>query len=258
MAATARAAMTANGGDGEGVGLMVRHLAVDARSDGASNVTVVRFGLPAHHRIVDTDALQIVFQVCEPSADEVAFRSMVTGDAASLTRIIYRCYGWSYPNSNFYYPERIAAALESGERIGEVAVTSEGEVAAHWGAVYLSASVAETGGTVADPRFRRRGIADELGERLRARLAEIGVIGRVREPVMTHAAPLRLATQPFGPSHLRTSGSLLLMNRWSEWSLRPATGRGSWLRLAGAQLSPTAARSRPCLSRRIALVRLQS
>jgi len=31
MAATARAAMAANGGDGEGVGLMVRHLGVNAR-----------------------------------------------------------------------------------------------------------------------------------------------------------------------------------------------------------------------------------
>ena len=249
MAATARTAMAANGGDGEGVGLMVRHLgtnarerlhggeedstltmhaevrgtefvvtvrdlgepvtgapdgvlslletgvatAADARSDGASNVTEVRFGLPAHHRILDTDALQIVPENAEPSADQVVFRPMVPGDAASLTRTIYRCYGWSYPNGNFYYPERIAAALESGERIGEVAVTAEGEVAAHWGAVYLSPSVVETGGTVTDPRFRRRGIANELGERLLVRLGEIGVIGRVREPVLTHPATQEIA-----------------------------------------------------------------
>ena len=249
MAATARAAMAANGGDGEGVGLMVRHLGVnarerlhggeedatltmhaevcgtefvvtvrdlgvpvtgapdgvlslleigvataaDARSDGAINVTEVRFGLPAHHRIVDTDGLQIVSEAWEPSADVVMFRPMVPGDAASLTRIIYRCYGWSYSHADFYYPERIAAALESGERIGEVAVTSDGEVAAHWGAVFLSASVVKTGGTVTDPRFRRRGIAVELGVRLLARLEGIGVIGRVRDPVMTHAATQEIA-----------------------------------------------------------------
>ena len=64
--------------------------AADARSDGASNVTKVRFGLPAHHRIVDTDGLQIVSEAWEPSADVVMLRPMVPGDAASLTRIIYR------------------------------------------------------------------------------------------------------------------------------------------------------------------------
>ena len=184
--------------DGEGVGLMVRHLGVNARErllGGEEDATLIMQAEVRGTEFVvtvrdlgDPDALQIVPEVCEPSAGVVTFRPMVAGDAASPTRIIYRCYGWSYSHADFYYPERIAAELESGERIGEVAVTSEGEVVAHLGAVYLSTSVVETGGTVTDPRFRRRGIADELGGRLLARLEEIGVIGRVREPVMTHAA----------------------------------------------------------------------
>ena len=46
--------------------------------------------------------------------------------AAALTRAIYRCYGWTYPGPALYFPDRIAAQIERGERIGEVAVTEEG------------------------------------------------------------------------------------------------------------------------------------
>ena len=80
-----------------------------------------------------------------------------------------------------------------GERIGEVAVTEEGEVAAHWGAVFVAEGVVETGGTVTDPRFRRRGLANHLGERLLERLDATGVRGRMREPVMTHSATQHIA-----------------------------------------------------------------
>ena len=167
--------------------------AAEARTDGIGNLTEVRFALPTHHRILDTESLEVVPEDAALSAEPVTIRSMVTSDAAALTRAVFRCYGWSYPNPSLYYPERIAAALESGERIGEVAVTDSGEVAAHWGAVFLSPNVVETGGTVTDPRFRRRGLAKALGDRLLERLIEMRVGGRVREPVMTHPATQEIA-----------------------------------------------------------------
>jgi GNAT superfamily N-acetyltransferase len=249
LAAGARAAMAACGGDGEGVGLAVRLLAVDARNrlrggeenitltvlaevrgtefmvtlhdlgepvtgapdgvlsllefgvatsaeartDGSGNVTEVRFALPGHNRILDVQQVAEVPEDAEPLADEVEYRAMRPEDAASLTRTLFRCYGWSYPNAGFYYPERITAALEAGERIGEVAVTADGEVVSHWGAVYLSPNVVETGGTVTDPRFRRRGIAGVLGARLLQRLEDLGAGGRLREPVLTHPATQEIA-----------------------------------------------------------------
>ena len=249
LAAGARAAMARSGGDGEGVGLVVRQLGTDARgrlrggeedstltlaidvrgtelvvtltdkgepvtappdavlpllesgvataaearTDGIGNLTEVRFPLPTHHRMIDADSLEVVPDDAAPSAEPVTIRAMVPGDAAALTRAIYRCYGWSYPSAGMYYPERIAAALESGERIGEVAVTESGEIASHWGAIYLSPTVVETGGTVTDPRFRRRGLAKTLGDRLLERLIELEVVARIREPVMTHPATQEIA-----------------------------------------------------------------
>ena len=249
--AAVRTAMAAFGGDSEAVGLIVRHLVVDARArlhggeedatvvvsaeglgtefvvtmrdrglpvagppnslmtlleaglatsaqartDGGGNVTEIRFALPSHQRMFEPMDEEVVAQDAELRVDEVTIRSMVPSDAAALTRTIYRCYGWSYPVADLYFPERIEASLNKGVRLGEVAVTESGEIAAHWGAVFVSATVVESGGTVTDPRFRHRGLAKSLGDRLLARLHEMDITGRVREPVMTHSATQEIALQ---------------------------------------------------------------
>jgi GNAT superfamily N-acetyltransferase len=166
--------------------------AADARTDGEGNVTEVRFALPGHHEIFDPETI-VEGEDDDLSSEEVMIRVLVSEDAAALTRTIYRCYGWTYPVQDLYFPERIAAAIKNGSRIGEVAVTESGEIAAHWGAVHLSSTVVETGGTVTDPRFRRRGLAKQLGDRLLERILEAGITGRLREPVLTHPATQQIA-----------------------------------------------------------------
>jgi len=166
--------------------------AADARTDGEGNVTEVRFALPGHHEIFDPETI-VEGEDDDLSSEEVMIRALVSEDAAALTRTIYRCYGWTYPVQDLYFPERIAAAIKNGSRIGEVAVTESGEIAAHWGAVHLSSTVVETGGTVTDPRFRRRGLAKQLGDRLLERILEAGITGRLREPVLTHPATQQIA-----------------------------------------------------------------
>jgi hypothetical protein len=83
--------------------------------------------------------------------------------------------------------------VESGKRIGEVAVDTDGEVVAHWGAKFVTDGVVETGAALTDPRYRRRGIANAIGDRLLARLPALGVTGRLREPVLTHSATQLIA-----------------------------------------------------------------
>lgn len=166
---------------------------VDGGPEGTGNRVSVRLALPAHDRLLDDAGLEVLPGDAPTSDAEVALRPLEVADGPALTRCIYRCYGWTYPGVDLYYPDRIAAAIESGRRIGEVAVTADGEIAAHWGAVTVADGVVETGGTVTDPRFRGRGLAAELGERLLARLEEDGVRGRLREPVLTHSATQRIA-----------------------------------------------------------------
>lgn len=166
---------------------------ISVRSDVNGNVIEVHFALPAHHSVVaeverhdETSAL---------SSEQVVIRELQPDDAGELAKAIYRSYGWSYPNADMYFPERITQSVISGKRIGEVAVTESGMIAAHWGAVYLSPTCVETGGTVTDPRFRGRGLAKQLGERLLHRLQATNVVGRVREPVLTHPATQKMAIE---------------------------------------------------------------
>ncbi len=167
--------------------------AADGHIEEGRNASVVRLALPSHGRMVSNEGVEVLDEEAALSSAPVTIRRLEPGDAPALARCIYRCYGWSYPMVNLYFPDRVAAALESGKRIGEVAVDPDGEVAAHWGAVYVADGVVETGGTVTDPRFRRRGIANELGERLLQRLIDDGVRGRMREPVLTHSATQGIA-----------------------------------------------------------------
>lgn len=157
------------------------------------NRTEVRIPLPSHHALLDPDDLEVVDPEAPRSEAPVELRALEPGDAAALTRCIYRCYGWTYPGADHYYPERIAAAIADGRRVGEVAVTADGEIASHWGAAVVADGVVETGATVTDPRFRGRGLANQLGDRLLERLLADGVHGRLREPVLTHPATQHIA-----------------------------------------------------------------
>lgn len=167
--------------------------AADGHIDEGRNAGVVRLALPSHGRLVSDEGVEVLGEEPPLSDAPVTVRELRVGDAPALSRCIYRCYGWSYPGVNLYYPDRVAASIESGKRIGEVAVDETGEVAAHWGAVFVADGVVETGGTVTDPRFRRRGLANDLGDRLLARLRSMGVRGRLREPVLTHSATQAIA-----------------------------------------------------------------
>lgn len=167
--------------------------AAEGHVEGTGNISSARIPLPSHGRMVDSSGLEVLDDEVALTDRSVTMRVLTVDDAPALTRCIYRCYGWSYPGVDLYYPDRIAAAIESGHRIGEVAVDENGEVAAHWGAVFVADGVVETGGTVTDPRFRRRGLVNELGERLLARITAMGVRGRLREPVLTHPATQNIA-----------------------------------------------------------------
>jgi GNAT superfamily N-acetyltransferase len=167
--------------------------AADGGTDGTGNITVVRIALAAHVRLLDPTDLEVVSDDAPAVDAPVIHRRLEPADATALTRCIYRCYGWTYPNADMYFPDRVAAAIESGRRLGEVAMAADGEMAAHWGAVTVADGVVETGGTVTDPRYRGRGLAAQLGDRLLERLVEMGVHGRLREPVLTHPATQRIA-----------------------------------------------------------------
>jgi GNAT superfamily N-acetyltransferase len=168
---------------------------IDASIGDHANVTEMWFGRDLHHVVLDHGELEIIDHDAATTDIELTQRELRVDDALELSRLIYRCYGWSYPGSDLYYPERIAAAIAEGRRIGQVAMTAAGDMAAHWGAVLLADGVVETGSTVTDPRFRGRGLARQLDERLMVDLDRLQITGRLREPVLTHSATQHIALE---------------------------------------------------------------
>lgn len=168
---------------------------VEARIEGTGNLTTVRLALPAHDRLLDHANLEVLDDEAETVEGEVEIRRILPEDAGALTRCVYRCYGWTYPYAEMYFPERIAAAIESGRRFGGVAVTPDGEVVTHLGGVVLADGLVLAGGGVTDPRFRRRGLLREARVVFNECVAELGARSFVVEPVLTHAATQHMALQ---------------------------------------------------------------
>ena len=161
--------------------------------DGHGNLLVARVPLPQHGRILDDEGLEIIPEDAPISEEPVELRRLEPDDAFALTRCIFRCYGWTYAVQDMYFPDRIAAAVESGKRIGAVAVTPDGEIAAHHGMSFVADGVVESGGAVTDPRFRGRNLMLQLFAINQGRSEELGIRSVMSRPVLTHGVTQRLA-----------------------------------------------------------------
>ena len=158
--------------------------AADGGIDGAGNVLVARVPLPRHGRIVETEGLEVLPDDAAESDVPVEVRPLRADDAFELTRCIFRCYGWTYAVQDMYFPDRIAAAIGAGRRVGGVAVTPDGEVVAHVGFAFVADGVVEGGVAVTDPRFRGRGLMGRVADEVDlSALAVNAIMGRA---VLTH------------------------------------------------------------------------
>ncbi len=158
--------------------------AADGGVDGRGNVVVARVPLPRHGRLLEVDDLEVLDDDVAESDVPVEIRLLTPADAFELTRCIFRCYGWTYAVQDMYFPDRVAAAVESGRRIGAVAVTPDGEIVAHVGFGFVADGVVEGGVAVTDPRFRGRGLMGQVGSVLD--LSTLGVHAVLGRAVLTH------------------------------------------------------------------------
>jgi hypothetical protein len=172
----------------------------DGGTDGKGNVVVARVPLPSHGRLLDDTDLEIVADDAPLIDAPVTIRPLEPDDAAALTRCVYRCYGWTYPYAEMYFPDQLAAAIANGTRAGNVAVDADGEVVCHMGTVVLADGVVMAGGGVTDPRYRRRGLLAELGGRFYEWIGSSGTKVYLSEPVLTHAITQKMSLA--GPSSL--------------------------------------------------------
>lgn len=109
------------------------------------------------------------FDFCEfePEVPECEIRLMAPEEAVEVSRCIYRSYGYTYLNEDFYFPERIEARLREGRMISAVAVSPEDGVVGHFAVTPRPNGITgEIGVAVVHPRYRGRGIMSSLLELL--------------------------------------------------------------------------------------------
>jgi len=105
-----------------------------------------------------------------------------------LVRLIYKCYGYSYPNEFMYYPEQIEARLHAEVMSSCGAYNSDNELIGHLALVFSKpgAKVGESGEAVVDPRYRGHGIFPKMKIYLTEHAASRGVVGVYGEAVTVH------------------------------------------------------------------------
>jgi anti-sigma regulatory factor (Ser/Thr protein kinase) len=114
-------------------------------------------------------------------------RLLRPGDGIHVARLMYRVYGYSYSEEDFYYPERLDHDLITGQHVGVVAVAGDGEIVGHAGVNRLDVeSLAELGQLAVAPAHRGQGLFKLMGDRLQEEITRLGLVGLYAEAVTIH------------------------------------------------------------------------
>ena len=124
----------------------------------------------------------------ETSPAPVTLRLMTPDDAIAVARCTYAVYGYTLPDEYLYFPDRLREMLDGG--LLEVCVSRR--PTARWWA-YLTCEVEHPGAPVGymeeglvDPRFRHRGLIEQMLRFMQRRATERGMLGLLGEAVTVH------------------------------------------------------------------------
>ncbi len=134
-------------------------------------------------------------EISSPRAERVqsaapqayAIRLLRPGDGIHVAQLMYRVYGYSYSNEDFYYPDRLDHDLATGRHVGVVAEAGDGEIAGHAGVERPDLGpLAELGQLAVAPAHRGRGLRQLMGDRLQEEIMRLGLVGLFGEAVTIH------------------------------------------------------------------------
>jgi anti-sigma regulatory factor (Ser/Thr protein kinase)/GNAT superfamily N-acetyltransferase len=120
-------------------------------------------------------------------SQDYTIRLLQPADAIRVAQLMYRVYGYSYSNEDFYYPERLAHDLETGRHVGVVAVADNSEIVGHVGVERPDLGpLAELGQLAVAPAHRGQGLKKLMGDRLQEEVSRLGLAGLYGEAVTIH------------------------------------------------------------------------
>jgi RimJ/RimL family protein N-acetyltransferase len=124
----------------------------------------------------------------EVSIDDIEIKRFQKQWAIQISQIIYKAYGYSYPNEDLYYPERIIALNETGQLISVVAYDKKRDtIVGHYALERDNlGSVAEIGQAVVSPQYRGFGLMKIIRLKTQEVGKSLGLDGIMSKPVTVH------------------------------------------------------------------------
>ena len=122
------------------------------------------------------------------SIDDIEIKKFEKQWAIEISQIIYKAYGYSYPNEDLYYPERIIALNETGQLVSVVAHDTKRDVIVGHYALEREdlGTVAEIGQAVVSPKYRGMGLMKKIRLKTQEMGKTLGLEGIMSKPVTVH------------------------------------------------------------------------
>jgi len=126
----------------------------------------------------------------EPEIDPNALivRKLQKLDALEVSRAIYKTYGYTYPNEDLYYPQKIYELNKEGRLISVIAYDEKNkEAIGHYALERDDLGViAESGQAVVSPFYRGHNLMSKMRNMLEEIALEMKLEGIIAQPVTSH------------------------------------------------------------------------
>jgi hypothetical protein len=120
-------------------------------------------------------------------AQSYSVRRFRPGDAIGVAQCMYRSFGYTYGDTDLYYPDRVEHLNETGQLVSLVALDEAGDIVGHLGLERPDLSaIAESSDAAVAPAHRHRHLLDRLRVCAEDAARGIGLQGLVGYPVTTH------------------------------------------------------------------------
>lgn len=142
----------------------------------------------------------------EQPSDDISIQLFDGRNAYQISQLIYKCYGYTYPNEDLYVPERIAQLNREGKVLSVVAVDQQyDKIIGHYGLErYGMQEIAEFGQAVVEPGYRGKRLLYRMRQELETTAKATGINGVFSQPVTSHVRSqivnVRLNAKPCGVS----------------------------------------------------------
>ena len=164
----------------------------------------------------------------KPSND-ISIEILKPEDAYKVSRIIYKTYGYTYPNGDMYYPEFIEAVNKNKDIISVVAVDKQcKKIVGHYAIEKLDCKdIVELGQTVVDPDYRGKNLAKLMRKKLEGIALGLKIKGMFTQPVASHTRTQKI-NEEFNSKVCGVSFGLVPKEfNYKKMEIKPVTERES-------------------------------